>query len=200
MSGEAKPTPRVRVSDKRIRSNEPETAHGDVASDVTHDEPVPSVPTPAGRNYLDDLRRLQAEFDNYRKRMMREQTEIAGRASSRLIERLLVVLDNFDRALAHDSENNGLQLLHKELVSALEPEGLEVIEALGKSFDPNLHEAVESHEQDDVSEPICTEVYRTGYLLKGRVLRPALVVAARPAEPSAVEASPEESHPTNEGE
>jgi molecular chaperone GrpE len=196
MSGEAKPTPRVRVSDKRITANKPEAAHGDVASDVAPEEPVASETLAGERNYLDDLMRLQAEFDNYRKRMMREQTEIADRASSRLIERLLVVLDNFDRALAHDSDNNGLQLLQKELVFALESEGLEVIDAEGKPFDPNLHEAVESHEQDDVSEPICTEVYRTGYMLKGKILRPAMVVVARPADQGPTESSP----PPSEGE
>jgi molecular chaperone GrpE len=184
MSGEAKRTPRVRVSDKRVRSNDEEAVHGDAASDVVPEAAAHQLREPE-HDYLDDLKRLQAEFDNYRKRMMREQTEIAGRASSRLIERLLVVLDNFDRALAHDSDNSGLQLVHKELLSALRAEGLEAIDAFGKPFDPNLHEAVESHEQNDVSEPTCSEVYRTGYLLKGRVLRPAMVAVARPPDAGA---------------
>lgn len=187
MSGEAKPTPRVRVSDKRLRSNDEEAVHGDAASDVLPEVAPPEVAVQPRvgelqRDYLDDLRRLQAEFDNYRKRMMREQTEIAGRASARLIERLLVVLDNFDRAIEHDSGNGGLKLVQKELLTALNGEGLVAIDALGKPFDPNFHEAVESHEENDVSEPICTEVYRTGYLLKGRVLRPSMVVVARPPE------------------
>lgn len=182
MSGEAKPTPRVRVSDKRVRSDDKETARGDTASDVVPQAVVQPQMDEPQRDYLDDLRRLQAEFDNYRRRMMREQTEIAGRASSRLIERLLVVLDNFDRALEHDSGNSGLELVQKELLAALNGEGLVAIDALGKPFDPNFHEAVESHEQNDVSEPTCTEVYRTGYLLKGKVLRPSVVVVARPPE------------------
>lgn len=180
MSGEAKPTPRVRVSDKRVSSNE--AVHGDAASDVLPEVAAQPQVGELQRDYLDDLRRLQAEFDNYRKRMMREQTEIAGRASARLIERLLVVLDNFDRALEHDPGNGGLELLQKEQLTALNGEGLVAIDALGKPFDPNFHEAVESYEENDVSEPICTEVYRTGYLLKGRVLRPSMVVVARPPE------------------
>jgi molecular chaperone GrpE len=186
------PGPRVRVSDKRIRakgvagtSEEADAAaesRGDVASDAApQDAAAPTRPQP---DYLDDLRRLQAEFDNYRKRMMREQTHIASRASARLVERLLPVLDNFDRALEHDTGNGGLELVYKELMGVLAAEGLEAIDSLGKPFDPNLHEAVESHEEPAVSEPTCTEVYRTGYMLKGKVMRPAMVVVARPPEPT----------------
>jgi molecular chaperone GrpE len=182
MSSGAKPRPRIRVSDKRIGSRDKEATHGDVASDVAPQDAAELQASEVARDYLDDLKRLQAEFDNYRKRMMREQTEIASRASARLVERLLVVLDSFDRALAHGSTGDGLELVRKELMSVLAAEGLEAIDAFGKPFDPNLHEAVESHEQDDVSEPTCTEVYRTGYLLKGKVLRPSMVVVARPPE------------------
>jgi molecular chaperone GrpE len=190
MSGETTPRPRVRVSDKRIKSSAPEAAHSDAASDVVPENAANAVTEPA-HDYLDDLRRLQAEFDNYRKRMMREQTEIAGRASARLIERLLVVLDNFDRALAHHADHNGLDLVHKELMAVLSTEGLERIDAIGKPFDPTLHEAVESHEEEGVTQPTCTDVYRTGYLLKGKVLRPSMVVVARPSESVTSEASDE---------
>jgi molecular chaperone GrpE len=189
MSGEVKPRPQVRVSDKRIRVNDPEAARGDVASDVVPEGALKPEATEQARNYLDDLKRLQAEFDNYRRRMMREQTEIAGRANARLIERLLVVLDNFDRALAHTPDDSGLQLLHKELMDVLTGEGLEPIEAAGRPFDPNLHEAVESHEQADVSEPTSTQVYRTGYKLKDKVLRPSMVVVARPPDSTSSESS-----------
>jgi molecular chaperone GrpE len=182
MSGDVKPRPRVRVSDKRIGSRDREAAHGDVASDVAPEDVAGVQAAEPKHDYLEDLKRLQAEFDNYRKRMMREQTEIASRASMRLVERLLVVLDNFDRALAHDLDDNGLELVYKELMAVVAGEGLEAIDALGKPFDPHLHEAVEAHEQEDVSEPTCTEVYRTGYLLKGKVLRPSMVVVARPRE------------------
>lgn len=189
MSGEVKPRPQVRVSDKRIRVNDPEAAGGDVASDVVPEGAPEPQATEQARNYLDDLKRLQAEFDNYRRRMMREQTEIAGRANARLIERLLVVLDNFDRALAHTPDDSGLRLLHKELMDVLTGEGLEPIEAVGRPFDPNLHEAVESHEQADVAVPTATQVYRTGYMLKDKVLRPSMVVVARPLDSTSSESS-----------
>jgi molecular chaperone GrpE len=192
MSGEARPRPRVRVSDKRIKPSGPEAAHGDAASDVVPETAPQAGATEQAHDYLDDLRRLQAEFDNYRKRMMREQTQIASRASARLVERLLVVLDNFDRALAHDAENSGLELLHKELMGVLSAEGLETIDALGKPFDPTLHEAVESHEEEGVTQPTCTEVYRTGYLLKSKVLRPSMVVVARPPESRETSEEPDE--------
>jgi molecular chaperone GrpE len=147
------------------------------------DHPSGSQPSRLGEHdYLDDLRRLQAEFDNYRKRMMREQTEIASRAGARVLERLLPVLDNFERALSH-TEDDGMMLVHKELISVLESEGLRAIESLGAPFDPNLHEAVESHEEEGVSEPTVVKVYRTGYEFKGKVLRAAMVVVARPVEP-----------------
>src|SRR5919106_386445 len=91
------------------------------------------APGPGEHNYLDDLRRVQAEFDNYRKRIMREQTEIASRAGARIVERLLPVLDNFERALAHTAED-GMVLVHKELMSVLESEGLRPVQALGAPF------------------------------------------------------------------
>ena len=155
---------------------------GSAQTEARADHPAGSqAPEPGEHNYLDDLKRMQAEFDNYRKRMMREQTEIAGRAGARVVERLLPVLDNFERALTH-TEDDGMVLVHKELVSVLASEGLHAIESLGAPFDPNLHEAVESHDQEGVAEPTVVKVYRTGYEFKGKVLRAAMVVVARPVE------------------
>ena len=185
---------KVRVSDKRkryedaavtdeseARADHPSgTAEAEARADHPSNSPTPK-PEPKEHNYLDDLKRLQAEFDNYRKRMMREQTEIASRAGARLVERLLPVLDNFERAIAH-TEDDGMVLVHKELMSVLDSEGLHPIGALGAPFDPNLHEAVESHEDEAVSEPTVVKVYRTGYEFKGKVMRAAMVVVARPAE------------------
>jgi molecular chaperone GrpE len=178
----------VRVSDKRrtvtdadVAAVPEEEAVAEAAAAPEHPEPQ-QVSAPAPRTYLEDLQRLQAEFENYRKRMMREQTEIAGRAAAGLIERLLPVVDNLDRALAHEDESSGLRLIRKELMDVLAAEGLEEISALGERFDPHLHEAVESHEDATVSDPVCSAVYRSGYRLKGKVLRPAMVGVARPPE------------------
>jgi molecular chaperone GrpE len=167
--------PKVRVSDKRIRHDEDQP---EVVAEIVPEESEEQQ----AHDYLADLQRLQAEFDNYRKRMMQQQTQMAERASARLIEQLLPVLDNFDRALAHHDDNDGLELVYRDLLSVLQAEGLEAIVAHDRPFDPRLHEAVESHEDDAVAEPTVTKVYRTGYRFKGTVLRPAMVVVARPPE------------------
>src|ERR671918_58027 len=188
MTGNRPRPAKVRISDKRRLQEEAAAAD---QSEARADHPSNNAHSNASadqgafergeHDYLNDLKRLQGEFDNYRKRMMREQTEIAGRAGARLVERLLPVLDNFERALAH-TEDDGMVLVHKELMSVLDSEGLHPIDALGAPFDPNLHEAVESHEDDAVSEPTVVKVYRTGYEFKGKVMRAAMVVVARPAE------------------
>ena len=188
MSESPRGTARVRVSDKRrprtdadVAAVPEEKAAAETAAEPEHGEPQ-QASAPAPRTYLEDLQRLQAEFENYRKRMMREQTEIAARAAAGLIERLLPVVDNLDRAVAHEDESSGLRLVRKEFMDVLAAEGLEEIAALGERFDPHLHEAVESHEDANVSDPVCSAVYRSGYKLKGKVLRPAMVGVARPPE------------------
>ena len=136
--------------------------------------------------YLDTLRRVQAEFENYRKRVIKEQTALVDRASEGLVEQLLPVLDsfelalkNFDAAGGQDTESvrKGVELVYAELLGVLEKAGLSRIEAEGKPFDPNVHEAVMQEEGD--GEPVVTDVLRTGYTLKGRVLRPAMVKVSR---------------------
>lgn len=144
--------------------------------------PASSVPGPEERDYLDDLRRLQAEFDNYRKRMMRDNGAAGDRAAARVIEDLLPVLDNFERAIAHGEGGEGVQLVFKDLRAALERVGLEEVPAEGTAFDPNIHEAVESREVEGLAEPTIIEVYRRGYMHKGQLLRPAMVVVGRPTE------------------
>lgn len=132
----------------------------------------------------DDLlgtsQRLQADFENYRKRVLREQTALVERATEGLLEQLLPVLDSFQLALANldsstdvQSVRKGVELVYAELLSVLERSGLEPIAALGESFDPNVHEAV--MQEDGAGEPRVGDVLRTGWKLKGRVLRPAMV-------------------------
>lgn len=133
-------------------------------------------------DYLEDLRRVQADFDNYRKRVLREQTQLASRASARLVERLLPVLDNFEAAISHGEGGNGVELVYKELRRTLEEEGLEEIPAEDQPFDPRLHEAFQAVEDDTVDEPTVRSVLRRGYLLKGQILRASMVSVARPPD------------------
>ena len=121
-------------------------------------------------DYLDQLRRITADFDNYRKRIVKQQTEHLERAAEGLVEKLLEVLDVFDAALAH---GEGFDQVHFTLLGVLEKEGLERIDPAGKPFDPNEADAV-AHE-DAEEGPVVSEVLRAGYRWKGRVLRPAMV-------------------------
>ena len=136
----------------------------------------------------DDLlgtsQRLQADFENYRKRVLREQTALVERATEGLLEQLLPVLDSFELALANldsgsDAENlrKGVELVYAELIGVLERAGLESINALGELFDPNVHEAV--MQDDGAGDPRVGGVLRSGWKLKGRVLRPAMVKVTR---------------------
>jgi molecular chaperone GrpE len=128
-----------------------------------------------------DLQRLQAEFANYKKRMLREQTAHAERANEALVEQLLPVLDNFELAFlnldADEGVRKGIELVYADFLGVLERAGLARIEAAGEPFDPNEHEAV-MHDDGD-GEPVVADVMRTGYTLKGRVLRPAMVKVTR---------------------
>ncbi|TML43593.1 MAG: nucleotide exchange factor GrpE, partial [Actinobacteria bacterium] len=120
--------------------------------------------------YLDALRRLQADFENYKKRMIKQQTEHLQRAAEDLVGKLSAGTDA-------DRLRKGVELVYGELLGALEKAGLERIEALGKPFDPEEHEAV-MHVEGEDGEPGVRDVVRTGYRLKGRVLRPAMVKVA----------------------
>jgi len=125
-------------------------------------------------DYLDALKRLQADFENYKKRILKQQTEHLERAAESLVGKLLPVLDTFDLARQHGGE--GLDQVQGQLMAALEKEGLERIDPVGKPFDPNESDAV-AHEPGDgaAGEAIVSEVMRTGYRFKGKLLRPAMV-------------------------
>jgi molecular chaperone GrpE len=122
--------------------------------------------------YRDALQRVKAEFDNYRKRTAKEAGETRERAAEALVVQLLPVLDACDAAVLHDATDVGP--ISKMLLETLAKEGLEPMIPEGQPFDPELHEAV-MHEPGDGGESVVTESLRTGYLWKGRVLRPAMV-------------------------
>jgi molecular chaperone GrpE len=131
----------------------------------------------------DRLLRKQAEFENFRKRVDREKSEFTQFASAELMKELLNALDSFDLALRNASgdgggrENTlrGLELIYKQIQDTLARFGLKPIEAKGKTFDPNYHQAVSTQTSCDVEENIVIEEMRKGYTLNGRLLRPAMV-------------------------
>ena len=192
---------KVKVHDKR-RSTEHRPAAGDDvlpgftaegAADTADPSSAnrPSEQSPSSQDSLraehpdfEDLYlRSVAELENERKRFKMREREQADRAVRALVESLLPVLDNFERAISHGEGGEGVALVFKEFRAVLEREGLEEIPAEGVEFDPNVHEAVESRTTADLEVPTVIEVYRRGYLLNGHVLRAAMVVVGRPEEP-----------------
>jgi molecular chaperone GrpE len=135
--------------------------------------------------YLDHLRRLKAEFENYRKRVQRDNEELRLRAAEAVVESLLPVIDNMDRALhaAADHEGQlltGVQLVASQLKGTLVGHGLEGLDVEpGSLFDPTLHEAVLAQESDEFDEGQVAQVLEGGYLLHGKLLRPAKVIVAK---------------------
>jgi molecular chaperone GrpE len=130
--------------------------------------------------YLDALQRLQAEFENYRKRVAKSSEDAATRAAGGIVATLLPVLDAFDLALAHFEESDSdeaaaLVQARGLLLETLRKEGLERIDAVGVGFDPQVHDAVVHVEGDGEGDQVIDEVLRAGYLWKGAVLRPAMV-------------------------
>lgn len=134
-------------------------------------------------DYFGRLVRLQADFDNYRKRVAREREDLLKYANEQLILALLPVVDNFDRALA--SENNdsekllaGIEMISRQLMDILSREGLESIPAVGQQFNPEHHEAVIKEESGNHPENSIIQELRRGYTYKGKVIRPAMVKVA----------------------
>jgi molecular chaperone GrpE len=129
--------------------------------------------------------RSQADFENYKKRTAREKEEAIKYANSSLLERLLAIIDNFELGLAAAKEQaedspiySGMVLVQKQLNDLLAENGLQPIEAEGKTFDPNLHEAIAHEPSDQFPEGIVLRQARRGYRLKDRLLRPAKVVVS----------------------
>ncbi len=136
----------------------------------------------AADSYLEDLQRVAAEFENYRKRAAREREDIVVRAAQRVVQALLPVLDSFDQAFAHRAQTAGEEKVlagvrgtFHQLMDVLSKEGLEIIATVGEDFDPEVHEAVAGGGDGDL---MVDRELRRGYTLKGRVLRPAMVVVA----------------------
>jgi molecular chaperone GrpE len=136
--------------------------------------------------YLDGWQRARAEFANYKKRVDRELAQANMTATGNVIKRYLSILDDLERALKNRPQNsegaawaNGIELIYRKFLSILENEGVKAMDAEGQVFDPNLHEALSSEENDEHDSGEIIEVVQQGYMLDDRVLRPALVRVAR---------------------
>ncbi len=128
------------------------------------------------------LQRLQADFDNYRKRTQKEKEDISKYAAERLVGAILPVLDNFERAIGSVQTSpdlagysQGVEMIFRQMHNVLVKEGLAAIEAVGQPFDPNIHEAILTVESEEHPENTVVEEVQKGYYLKDRVLRPSMV-------------------------
>jgi molecular chaperone GrpE len=140
------------------------------------------------------LLRRQADFDNYRKRIEKERFEDSKRATARVIEGLIPVIDGFEHALAahHEAEyenyRKGFELIYNQLVDNLTKLGVERIDPVGKSFDPHLHQAMDRTETTEHEDGKILQVFQPGYVFHGRVLRPAMVRVAVHPNPASKQA------------
>lgn len=129
----------------------------------------------------DRMLRVQADFENFRKRTQREKEDLAQYTKENFVTKLLPVLDNLDLALANSSTDNmeayrkGVELVAKQLFDVLEAEGLKEVEAQDQDFNPNFHHGVAVDQNPEVEDQKITEVFQKGYQLKDKVLRPAMV-------------------------
>lgn len=123
--------------------------------------------------------RLMADFQNYKRRSEKEKGDIYAYANEKIVLQLLDVIDNFERALDHDSTDEGyvegMRMIFQQLNGVLEKAGLEEIKALGEDFDPNFHNAVMTEDNADFESGKVTEVMQKGYLLNSKVIRPSMV-------------------------
>jgi molecular chaperone GrpE len=142
--------------------------------------------TKLNEEYLDGWQRARADFVNYKKRIEREQREAYRRAAGDILTRYLGIVDDLERALKDrptegDPGNwaDGVELIYRKLRSVLEAEGVEIIDALGQPFDPNLHEAISHEDSDEQPAGYVIDVVQQGYRMGDQVLRPALVRVAK---------------------
>ncbi|WP_027338645.1 nucleotide exchange factor GrpE [Halonatronum saccharophilum] len=133
--------------------------------------------------YIDRLQRLQAEFSNYRKRVVKEKEQLTSRATKDFILELLPIIDNFERALSNSQNADkgfleGVEMIHRQILTLLKKSGVEEIQTVGEEFDPNYHNAVMKEESKEYESGIIIEELQKGYAFDDVVIRPAMVKVA----------------------
>ena len=126
------------------------------------------------------VKRLQADFENFRRRTSKEREELANVVAQDLLKGMLPILDNFDRAMAAEQKDSasfqkGVEMIYTQLHETLKNDGLEPIETAGQKFDPNFHQAVMRVENPDLEDDTIAQELQKGYIVKGRVIRPSMV-------------------------
>ncbi len=165
---------------------------GEAAADETDPETLQELlaeQTTRAEDHYNRLARLQAEYENFRRRTRQETENFHKYASEQLAGVLLPVLDNFERALAAEGDSvesfkSGVEMIYRQFLEALATEGIKAIPAVGEQFDPVKHEAVQRAESDEYPENTIIEEFRRGYYLKDKVIRPSMVKVAKSSNKS----------------
>lgn len=179
MANEEKKDENIDIEDKENKDEDY------IEAEIVEDEAeeISEVDSLEVNEHKERYQRLLADFENYKKREEANRVDFKKFASSSLIEKLLPVIDNLDRALAKADENDafveGVLMTRKELMKVLENEGLEEIPSDGCEFDHNVHQAVLAEDSDEVESNHIIETFQKGYKLNGRLLRPAMVKVAK---------------------
>lgn len=179
------------VSEQSVSETSVETEDSNVVSDavapLSLEEQLAAKSKEAGENW-DRFLRERADLENYRKRVNREKEELLNYGNKSLIEEILPIVDNLERALAHASEDGlaalveGIRMTHGMLLSSLKKFGVSPLEATGSQFDPAFHQAMAQVPTDEYSPNTVIEEYQKGYILKERLLRPAMVTVSTSAK------------------
>ena len=193
--GNGKTEPRFELEREDLEHELPAADGGSDGGDETETGPVTAKPAEVGAvseteklkverdALLDRLARLQAEFDNARKRGVREQQDFREFAAAEVIKNILPILDSFERALKAGGDSsdfrNGIELIYRQFQDALQKTGVQPIAAMGQPFDPRIHEAVEMVDTTEVPDHHVFDELQRGYKYKERLLRPAMVRVAR---------------------
>lgn len=165
--------------DETPDADAPETAEAEV--ETTEDLAKKIEELQAALDEKDNkLKRLQADFENFRRRTSKERVEIGDVVTQELLKSLLPIVDNFDRAMATEQQDGaafqkGVEMIYTQLGETLKNAGLEYIETAGKKFDPNFHQAVMRVENPDLEDDTIAQELQKGYMAKGKVLRPSMV-------------------------
>ena len=176
----------AQVEEQDITTEQQDSVEEVVAEDVNAEETTVEQSEDNNAQLIEELQakvlRVQADYDNFRRRTVKEKEELAKYASMKLIEQLLPTVDNFDRALEasaatkdYDSFAKGVDMIFRSLLQVLENEGLKVMEPVGQPFNPEYHQAVMTVESDEYEEGVVVEQLQKGYVLKDKVIRPAMV-------------------------
>jgi molecular chaperone GrpE len=159
-------------------SGDPELVEGDLGAEL-------ELAQRQATEHLALAQRVQAEFENFRKRMAREQADAKARAGERIVGELLPVLDNLERAIDHTTAGGdlkellrGVEMVHAQILDVFTKEGVEVMDPFGQAFDPSAEQAVGQKEDAEVPEGTVVDVYQKGYKMGGKVVRPAMVVVS----------------------